>query len=915
MRAGFFCDPPERPGLAHFLEHLLFFSSERFPEEDEYSKFVTEHGGRSNAYTAAEETNYQFDVNWDSLEEALDRFSCFFTCPLLSQDAVDRELNAVNSENDKNLQSDLWRGMQLGRTIARPEHPFSKFGTGDKETLGGVTREEVVTFYRKYYSSNLLNLVVLGRHTLDELQALVERLFSPMRDQDLPVPSFSGEILAPEHRGVRVRFVPIRERHTLELSFVVPPEAYHYRASPSRYLGHLIGHEGEGSIFARLKALGWATSLAAGESDASTFHSTFYVSVDLTDEGQAHAAEIVGMVEAYLKLLRKDGGVARWIFDEVARVSDMHFRFRDTIQPYSYCTSLARCMQLYPAEDLLCGGSVVSEYDPEGIRALLDALRLSDARLLHGSREHEPIAAREERWYGTKFEAAPLPLDEWRGAWEEGSSCGQGLALPAPNDFIPSSFDLLGERHAFKSDAPEVVRQTELSRLWWKPDTAFDAPKAILKLDLSSPAAYASPEAAVCARLYVELLTDALNELVYPAEIAGLAWGARNTTNGLQITCKGYNDKLLVLAEKVFRRAVALSIDDERFAIAKEKVTRSYKNCKFEQPYQTAMYESALTMEHHRWHVDEYLDVIDELGVEDMRYFVKRLWARCWVEAMCVGNVAQPAAEAFMQDVVDGALREKGAKRVLASQRGENRVVRLEAGAPAAREMSARNEADKNSAIDVALQLEVDSPRVAVLSELFVQLAQRAAHHQLRSVEQLGYIVFCLACNTHSVRRVMLLIQSSVKDAAHLDRRVDVFMAGYGEQLRSLSEEEFAEAVQELLKSKLEKDKTIFEEAARWWNEIDSGNRMFDRREREVAEIRRLRREDLLQFYEERLRPGAPQERRLATRVFSAEHRAAASGAAAAEEDGDAPEAPPRGANIDCIYAFKRALPLFESLK
>jgi len=86
VRAGFFCDPPERPGLAHFLEHLLFFSSERFPEEDEYSKFVTEHGGRSNAYTAAEETNYQFDVNWDSLEEALDRFSCFFTCPLLSQD-------------------------------------------------------------------------------------------------------------------------------------------------------------------------------------------------------------------------------------------------------------------------------------------------------------------------------------------------------------------------------------------------------------------------------------------------------------------------------------------------------------------------------------------------------------------------------------------------------------------------------------------------------------------------------------------------------------------------------------------------------------------------------------------------------------------------------------------------------------
>jgi Insulinase (Peptidase family M16) len=44
-------------------------------QEDAYSKFVSDHGGHTNAYTAAEDTNYQFDVNWDSLEAALDRFA------------------------------------------------------------------------------------------------------------------------------------------------------------------------------------------------------------------------------------------------------------------------------------------------------------------------------------------------------------------------------------------------------------------------------------------------------------------------------------------------------------------------------------------------------------------------------------------------------------------------------------------------------------------------------------------------------------------------------------------------------------------------------------------------------------------------------------------------------------------------
>jgi predicted Zn-dependent peptidase len=38
VRVGSMCDPPELPGLAHFCEHMLFYSSEKYPVEDEYSK-------------------------------------------------------------------------------------------------------------------------------------------------------------------------------------------------------------------------------------------------------------------------------------------------------------------------------------------------------------------------------------------------------------------------------------------------------------------------------------------------------------------------------------------------------------------------------------------------------------------------------------------------------------------------------------------------------------------------------------------------------------------------------------------------------------------------------------------------------------------------------------------------------------
>lgn len=72
--AGFMCDPPDIPGLAHLLEHMLFLGTKKFPKENEYSKFLSEHGGVSNAFTGLDHTNYYFDVVPEHLTGALDRF-------------------------------------------------------------------------------------------------------------------------------------------------------------------------------------------------------------------------------------------------------------------------------------------------------------------------------------------------------------------------------------------------------------------------------------------------------------------------------------------------------------------------------------------------------------------------------------------------------------------------------------------------------------------------------------------------------------------------------------------------------------------------------------------------------------------------------------------------------------------------
>ena len=60
-------NPADRAGLAHFLEHMLFLGTEKYPQAGEYQEFISQHGGSFNAYTAAENTNYfliLITINW-----------------------------------------------------------------------------------------------------------------------------------------------------------------------------------------------------------------------------------------------------------------------------------------------------------------------------------------------------------------------------------------------------------------------------------------------------------------------------------------------------------------------------------------------------------------------------------------------------------------------------------------------------------------------------------------------------------------------------------------------------------------------------------------------------------------------------------------------------------------------------------
>ena len=166
LNVGTNANPKDRQGLAHFLEHMLFLGTGKYPEAGSYQAFISQNGGNHNAYTAYENTNYFFDVRADQLEPALDRFAQFFIDPLFTEEYVDRERHAVHSEYQSKLRDDGRRSFSATKQVMNPAHQYSQFAVGSLETLSnnnGDLRQDLIKFYNRHYSANLMTLVILGK--------------------------------------------------------------------------------------------------------------------------------------------------------------------------------------------------------------------------------------------------------------------------------------------------------------------------------------------------------------------------------------------------------------------------------------------------------------------------------------------------------------------------------------------------------------------------------------------------------------------------------------------------------------------------------------------------------------------------------------------------------------------------------
>ena len=838
VRVGSLADPREHQGLAHFLEHMLFLGTSKYPQVGEYEKHLAEFQGYHNAFTAREHTNYHFEVNHDGFRSALDRFGQFFIEPLFSSEYIERELNAVNSEHQKNLQNDFWRTRQVVRSLYLVDHPRRSFSTGDRTTLKNATREVLIDFYRQHYSANQMYLAVLARLSLNEQQRLITNIFAKIKSNGRAPLTYSPNIHDHSKLPRRIEVKPVADIKQLTLSFVVPTPEKYWRSKPYTLLASLVGDEGEGSLLSLLKEKGYASALAAGTA-GSSYIGEFEVKITLTEHGLQATNDIIKLFFAYIARLKK-GGLLRYYFDENKQMAQIGYDFRDPPQGTNAVIELATRMYYHPALEIIANDSLYFDYAPTDFKLFLKHIIPSalQAVLLARNVETDKV----EPYYGTHYSVQKIPDTVWK-TWVTPPVASQ-LHYPHPNKWIPRDLDILADEQRVR---PYKLLDDNKGWFWFQQDTEFNSPKAQLHLHLLSAKVNSNPREKLLALLYVRAINESINEWKYPIIMAGLNFNITPTDRGIGIDMGGYADHLPRLLVEVIKKIKTITIDTTTFTVIKNKLRRDLANLTWEPAYRQAMRATSLVITPKAIDYRSYMNLVDTVTLDEVKAYSQQVFTEMAYEGIAYGNLKAKVLRTQLQE----ALGSLAAKPLPLAARSQERTVQLDK-----QYNYAFTSESNNHALVRTMTLGARKPRRDALLRIIDTHIEAPFYTELRTKQQLGYIVHAGLDYRKHVLGVRFIVQSARFDPVTLQQRVDSFLPIVTVQLAGLSADKLDDYRHSIVQKLQQPEKNIFERHQRLHAEAIKLDGNFAYRQQVIDELKTITREQVLAAWEKLLKRG-----------------------------------------------------------
>ena len=656
VKVGSLSDPEDAQGLAHFLEHMLFLGTEKYPDVEDYKTYLSNNGGYSNAYTAEDHTNYLFEVIHEAYEGALDRFSQFFIAPAFNPDFTKREINAVNSEFQKNLEHDYWRMRQIKRTIYDDGHPSNHFEIGSLETLEKVDRQVLLDFHKKYYSANQMALALLSKFPISEMESWTRTYFSNIENNQAPDIEYPPVYLSEKGVLRLIRVKPVKDKKELGLEFPLPIDLYqYYEGKPMKILGSLMGHEGQGSLLSFLKEKGLATGLNGGGSPDTPDYGSAGVHIQLTEKGVENYQDVLGYFFSYVDMLKREG-FKNYLFEEQQTLARLEEVYSDKGEGTWKAVSFANNLAFYPMDIAHRVEYHYGKPNPIAYLEILSYIRPDNMLcVLSDSGQETPL---EEFWYKSNYNYEEITGDEYDILLTP--EFYGDLHLPELNPYLPENANLL-PIPADKTEFPVLVEDSKGLKLYYQQDAEFQRPKGSYRYKIYIPEKYTDIHSYVLMTLYVAAVNESMNEASYPARLAGMDYEVSNDEEGISITVNGYSDSVDDVLKEILSNMSDITIPDGQFEALRDQMVRDWKNVLLGDAYRIARENMRKIVKTYYYDSSEMAAEAAGISLEEIKSFSKKLLKKGYIQGLVYGNVTEDQARKNTEILIS-QLRIKSAK-------------------------------------------------------------------------------------------------------------------------------------------------------------------------------------------------------------------------------------------------------------
>lgn len=849
------------PGIAHFLEHMLFNGTKKYPGEKEYSDYINKNGGYSNAFTSHDHTCYYYTIQPECLKKSLDMFGSFFTEPLFNPDSVNREKEAVDSEHSKNILSDMWRIQEIKKNAIVSTNPIKNFGTGSNKTLGVPDiHNKVKHFFERHYSSDLMTLFVIAKNDIENIKSQIISIFSKIPLNITPENRVKyGNKIYDSSKILKV--VPVKDIEKLTISWDVP--SYHNEPlrSPHNFLAYLIGHEGKNTIHYFLTQLGYITELYAGSDFNCEDRVIFEVGMTLTPSGMEHKKEIIYTIINYINLLKDKLNTKHFekLYNELLTLNAFKFKYSEKNSPDERTLKFADLVSKYNFDlhDLLIIPYTTENYEPfvkHNILEMLSEMTIEKSIVVSISKSHKDEAIYEDEHYGTKYYISNEYVDL------SGVSLDTTLLdLPVENKFISISDKIINTT----SEKPYLLKTNNYTKLYSLPTNEFEVPNVVVKVKIDLPMANYNKEMYTKTMLYFNSLMAEINDEMYMCKMAEYDINVTFDFGVLYITMSGNYGNIEKVSDYLVSSLLNKNMISEKiFDTAMYQMKMAHTNCVYNSPYKRTHVLFNKQMCHIYYDNCDMLSVLNDCNVcniDNVKNVIDSILDLSSCTMFVTGNCTDELS-LKLSDIFSGFIKNRNyvPDAFLCDIYGEpsdcdNKIIK-----------SVENTQEKNSASSyyvfiskLKYGLSLNWNKYICLLNILDRIISTDYFDTLRTKEEFGYIcsgyINIVGDRRYMSRYYTFTVQSPNKKPDEIISRTERFLLEMKDRLSNLNDEEFDD-IKDALTSSLEAPFNNLEEMASFVfsSEIETEYTAFNLKDALIETYRELNKDDLIDFFHDK---------------------------------------------------------------